>query len=185
MQEINLLQSKLKDRAQSWDRKNTAMSAIMGIITVAVLAAGGFLYFLNGNVVNQTDQLKTDNLSIQTKLDSSQGELVSAKNFQAQLKNIDTLLKGHVYWSGVFDELEATILKEAQYVVLSARSDLKMHAEGVVNSYTDLGKLILSLSTHENFSNVELLGVQRNSGQITGFRFALDFEVKPDLLRKQ
>lgn len=184
MQDINLLQSKLKDKSETWDRRNNVIIVVFVIITLVVLAAGGFLYFLNQNAKKKTADLKTQNTSIQTKLDSSQGDLAEARGFQAQVQNIELLLNNHIYWTPVFDEIQKTVLKEAYYANMQATTDGKMHLEGITGSFEQVGKLILSLSTSPNLKNVKLLAIQQNSGQQSGFRFGIDLEANTQLLKK-
>jgi hypothetical protein len=185
MQEINLLQNKLKDRSEAWDRRNTVVGVVLGAVLVLVIAAGAFLYFLNSDTKSKTAEMQTENLSIQSKLDSSQGTLAEAKSFQAQLRNIDKLLAGHIYWSKVFDTAQETIIKNSQYSLFQAKTDGKVHIEGLVANMDNLGKLLLSLSTNPDLTGVKLISAQSNPGSTAGFRFAMDFVIKPELLTKK
>jgi hypothetical protein len=185
MQEINLLQNKLKDRSESWNRTNAVVGTFLGGIVVLILAGGGFLYFLNTDAKNKIESTNADNAAIRTKLESSQGTLAEAKAFQAQLRNIEKILSSHVYWSTVFAVAEDSMINNSQYVLFQARTDGKVHVEGVVPNLTELGKLILSLSTHPDLKDVKLTSAQGNTGTAVGFRFGLDFAIKPDLLTKK
>jgi hypothetical protein len=185
MQEINLLQNKLKDRSEAWDRRNTIVGVVLGAILVLVLAAGAFLYYLNSDAKTKASEIQTENLSIQSKLDSSQGSLASAKSFQAQLRNIDKLLTGHIYWSKVFDTAQTTIIKNSQYSLFQAKTDGKIHVEGLVSNMDSLGKLLLSLSTNPDLTGVKLISAQSNPGATAGYKFAMDFVIKPELLFKK
>ncbi len=192
MQEINLLQTKLKDRAESYDRRNSLITGFLGVVVVAMLAGSGFLYYLNASAKTDISTIKAETAAIQTKLDSSQGELASARAFQAQLKNIEKLVGGHLNWTDTFIDFEESILQRSQQAVITSRSTGKFHIEGIVDNYTDLGKILLSLSTKTMdgqdqpvFTNVKLLSVLTNQAEKVGFRYSIDFEIKPELLIKK
>jgi hypothetical protein len=186
MQEINLLQSKLKDRTYASDKRNAIILGIAGFITILVFVAGGVLYMANKDKQRAINGLKKENESIQSKLDSAKGDLSSAKSFQAQLKNIEKLMALHIYWSPVLERLEANALKNGMYISLQATSNGKVHVEGLTDSMVNVGKLILSLSTDKsNFYDVKLSSIKRNEGAISAYNFEVDFMVKPESLIKK
>jgi len=185
MQDINLLQNKLRDRTASWDRKNTLITSILAIVFVVVLAPGGGLSFINKSTKEKIATIKTENASIKSKLDSNQGDLADAKGFQAQLQNIDQLTKSHVAWSGIFDVVQATMLKKAEYNNVTMKTDGRVHVEGVTDSFASLGKLLLSLSTNKDLHDVHLLSAQRSAGQVAGYVFSIDFAINQGILIKK
>ncbi len=185
MQDINLLQNKLKDRSASWDRKNTLITGLMSATLVGVLAFGGVLIYLNQDTKAQVVTVKTENASIKSKLESNQGDLAAAKGFQAQLQNIDQLAKSHVYWSGIFDLIQETALKKAEYKSITLKTDGRVHVEGITDGFNNLGKLVLSLSTNKDLHDTKLLSVQRSTGQQAGYTFSIDFSINQGLLTKK
>jgi Tfp pilus assembly protein PilN len=185
MQDINLLQNKLKDRSESWDRRNSWIIGILIFVLVAVAGLGGLFLYLNQDTQSRLDALKAENNSIKSKLNSDQGDLASAKDFQAQLGNIDQILDHHIYWSAIFDQFQMSILKKAKYASLQAKTNGNVHVEGLTDSYEDLGKLVLSLSTNTHLHDVHLLSAQVSSGQDAGYTFSIDFVINQDMFSKE
>ncbi len=185
MQDINLLQSKLKDRTVSWDRKNSLIIGVLMAVLLAVLGYGGVLVYLNSSTKTETAKLRAENTSIKAKLDSNQGELADAKGFQAQLQNIEQLTRTHVYWSGIFNLVQDTVLKRSEYDLVTMKTDGRVHVEGLTDTFTNLGKLILSLSSNPDVHDVHLLSAQRSSGQKAGYTFSLDYSINQALLIKK
>jgi Tfp pilus assembly protein PilN len=185
MQEINLLQNKLKDRSESWDRRNNLVSGVLIFLLIAVAGLGGMFLYMNQSTQSKLDAVKADNVSIKSRLDSRQGDLASAKDFQAQLGNIDQILDHHIYWSAIFDQFQASILKKAKYATLQAKTNGNVHVEGLTDTYEDLGKLVLSLSTNEHLHDVRLLSAQVSSGQDAGYTFSIDFKINQDMFSKE
>jgi Tfp pilus assembly protein PilN len=72
---------------------------------------------------------------------------------QAQLKNVRTLLDGHIYWSAFLDQVASVTPNKIQIQRINgSASDGKFHIEGVGQSYQDIGKLLLALSTSNKFT---------------------------------
>ncbi|MGE5297571.1 MAG: hypothetical protein ACM3KM_00200 [Acidobacteriaceae bacterium] len=184
MQEINLLQSKLKDRTESWERKNFLVTGFFAVLAVAVLAAGGIFMFMNKSTKSEIDRVKTENNRISTELKSTQGEMASAKSLQAQFDNINRLLKDHVYWIPLLDIMQAGTTKKTQYTLLSSTVDGKVHIEGLVDNMDELAKLVYSLSTNKDLLNVKLLSFNLSQDMLVRYKYAIEFEFKDILSYK-
>ena len=185
MQEINLLQNRIKDRTDVWSRRSLVIRTFLSLFLVLELAVFGGLLLLTKSNQTGIQQTEAEITAIQSEIDQQRGELVSAQAFQAQLKNIRTLLDGHLYWSAFFDELSRVTFQRAQYMTLSATAAGKLHLEGSSGSYQDIGKLLLGLSTSDNFKDVKLLSVSTASGNVTGnYLFSVDMNVLTDILKK-
>lgn len=184
MQEINLLKNQLKDASVVWERRNRLLITSLVAIVILEITAGGLLFLFKQSINKKMQTVINYNTQTQSKLNSKQSELAPAKSFQAQLKNLNYLVDSHLYWTSFFDELGKVTLKKVQYTQLQTDLTGKAYVEGRVNSYSDLGKLLLGLSTSKSFSNVRLLSSNPNSGDASGLNFALDFRVDPELLSK-
>jgi hypothetical protein len=185
MQDINLLQSKLKDRTKSWEQKTMLVSAFFAVIAAAVIVGAVGIYFLNNNTKKEMEKLKTENLAIEAELKSNQGQLSSAKGLQAQFVNIDTLAKTHIFWSEVFNELQQYSFKQSKLSIWQSTADGKAHIEGTVENISNLGKMILSLSTNPNFTSVKLRSVKTSSEQKAGYNFSVDMTFANELLKNR
>jgi Tfp pilus assembly protein PilN len=185
MQEINLLQTKIKDRNASWEKRSRLFTTVFSLVLILELVLTGGVYMLTNSKQSAVAAIEEESQKIQKRIDERQADLSSAKSFQAQLKNLRGIVDNHVYWSGFFDELGKRTYVKTQYMSLKAETDGKIHVEGLVSNYTDLGKLILGLNTSNKFSNVKLLSVQPSSQEASGYMFSLDLVASKDLLKKE
>lgn len=185
MQEINLLQNKLKDTTVVWETRNKLFINVLMLVVILEVAAIFAFIFLGKKAEGQYSALRTENAAVQNELNQKQPPLTGAKAFQAQLKNIRFVLDSHVYWSVLFDELGKKTFNKAQYVSISSDVNGKIHLEGLVGSYTDLGKLILGLSQWDQASDVKLLSSNPSSGEFAGYVFSLEFKVNPEIFIKK
>ncbi|MBI4049771.1 MAG: PilN domain-containing protein [Candidatus Doudnabacteria bacterium] len=182
MPEINLLKNQLKDRSAVWVRRNRLIVSSLFALIILEITAGVLLLLFKQSITNKKQEITDSNIQIQSSLNEKQKELVPAKAFQAQLKNLTRVVDSHVYWTAFFDELSAVTLKKVRYTQLQADSSGKVYLEGRVDTYTDLGKLLLGLSTSKSFSNVRLLSSSPESSEVGGLIFSLDLNINPELL---
>jgi len=184
-QEINLLENRIHDTSQVWQNQNKLIMTVLAVILIIVLGLGTVLFLLSQSIVKQTDQVVADNKTIQDKMSSQQADLADATTLQAQLANLHTLINGHVYFSPFLAELSKMTFQKAQYLNLDATPDGKIHIEGRIDNYTNLGKLVLGLSTSSKFSNVKLLSAVPSTGVNSGYLFSLNLNASSDLFSKK
>jgi Tfp pilus assembly protein PilN len=186
MQEINLLQNKVKDKTLSWERRNRVIVTLFTLILILEILVGVGLYVLTQTTKGQIKDVQAKNQTIQNALDSNQKDLAAAKGLQAELKNLKVLLNNHVYWSQFFNKLAALTPKKTAFSTVSASStDGKVRLNGIAPSYIDIGKLILSLSTSDSFSSAKLTTVAPTTGKTFGYDFVVEVKASPKLFIKQ
>lgn len=185
MQEINLLQNRVKDTTHVWEKQSKLMLTLLSLILIIILGGTGVLYFLNQSLEKQISVVAEDNVTLNKQLTEEQKDLGSAKTFQAQLANLRVLIANHSYLSPLLDELTKTTYKQARYINLDVADSGKIHVEGGVGTYSDLGKLLLGLSTSTKFQNVKLLSAVPSSGITNSYIFSVDMNVSPDIFFKQ
>lgn len=184
MQEINLLKNQFRNQTTVWERRQRLITASLIAVIILEITAGVLLFLFKQSVDKRKGAVVERNIQTQAKLNVKQNELVPAKALQAQLKNLSRLVDSHVYWTSFFDELSKVTLKKIHYTQLQTDVAGKVYVEGRAENYSDLGKLLLGLSTSENFSNVRLLSSGPSTGEIGGLIFGIDFKIKPGLLNK-
>lgn len=184
MQEINLLQNQLKDDSFKLDNQTNLILTILSVILVLGVLAFGVLFFLDKNTQKTIKETIAQNSDLEERLDKIQSTLVDAKAFQAQTANIKSLLDSHSYWSPVFQELADMTFTQTQYTSIVSDSNGRIHIQGITLDYTRLGKVLLALSTSENFSKVDLLSTSPSTGQQGGITYSIDVEVKPELFER-
>jgi Tfp pilus assembly protein PilN len=186
MQEINLLQNKVKDRTLRYERSNRVVIGLFTLVLLLEIGAYGGFYYLGINAKSQIAAIKTENTKIQNSMNNNQEQVKLAQGLQAQLKNIRTLLGGHVYWSSFLDQVAAVTPNKIQiHGINGSASDGKFHIEGVGQSYQDIGRLLLALSTSNKFTEVKLRSVGAASGSTFGYSFSMDVGVTPTIFKKQ
>lgn len=185
MQEINLLDNKLKDNSQVWQKRNQLLSTIFILVLILELGLMAAFFLLSKGLDNKIQDVITSNNNIQADINRSQENLSSAKGFQAQLKNVRTILDSHVYWSGFFEEVSNFTLKNLSYANFQGEINGKIHLEGVTESYTQLGKLILGLNSSDKFDEIKLLSVNPATGETSGYVFSIDLTASKELFIEQ
>jgi Tfp pilus assembly protein PilN len=185
MQEINLLQNKVKDRTLSFERSNRLTVGIFVMLIIVELVAVAFLFAVIHAKKSSLADLQDQNAKIQADLNSNQKDVPAAKSLQAQLQNVQSLLNNHIYWSPFFTLLAQETPKKIQITTIDgASSDGKIHLEGAANTYTDIGSLILSLATSANYKDVKLLAITTAKEHNTGYSFSLSFQALPKTFTK-
>jgi hypothetical protein len=185
MQEINLLQNRVKDKTLSWERRNRLIITLFTLILILEILAGAGLFFLTLSTNNEITTTQEKNQELQNAINSDQKELSLAKGLQAQLKNVKTLLNNHIHWSSFLSTMYSETTNKIKYTSISASySDGKTHLEGIAPSYSDIGKLILSFSTSNNFKDIKLNSLAPSSGDTFGYSFVLEMKSQPELFKK-
>ncbi len=186
MEEINLLQNRIKDTTFAWEKQGRVVLGFLWLILIAILGVSALLYVYNGKIQTDLDSANQKVETLQKQLNQKQASLGDAKTFQAQLANIRTLLGSHIYISPVLDEISSSAFNKSQFSTIDLNQQTgKVHLEGMVGSYIDLGKLLLSLTTSDKFNSVKLLSVLPSNGQASGYHFSIDLLVAPELFTKQ
>jgi hypothetical protein len=185
MQEINLLQNKLKDKTNQWEKNNRVVLALLAFVLLAVLAAAGMIYMLEKNAQDAKLALDQENINLQKGLDRMEADMVLARGFQAQSKNIVTLLDSHVIWSSLMKEVSSSTFKLTRFMNMTTDTSGIIHIEGITASYTDLGKIILALETSEQVESVTLVNSTRSVEGQAGIVYSLDVFANPQALIEQ
>lgn len=184
MEEINLLQNRVKDSTQIWGRQGRLVVIILSSILGLLLAGDGGLYLLSSSLQKNIDSVSNDTLTIRKVLDEKKKTLGDAVTFQAQLVNLRVLLDQHTVLSPLLEELSKVTYQKAQFFSLDVAAG-KIHVEGKVADYGDLGKLLLGFSTSPNFSGVKLISVGSSSDKVSGYTFVIDMKASPSIYKKK
>jgi Tfp pilus assembly protein PilN len=185
MQEINLLQSKLSDKTTQWQKNGRAFNIVLALIILGELIAGGTFFMFNQTVKEKNQNLIQANTVLKKDLADLDAGLKDARGFQAQSKNIATLLNSHVFWHGLLDEMAISTFKQGKYVTMLSDTTGVVHVEGLVASYTDLGKMLLSLETSKKFKSVRLLSTSQSTGDDAGILFSIEVEAPQTIFLSQ
>lgn len=182
MPEINLLQNQLKDTTLVARKRTQLVVVLASLVLVLLLIVGGGLYLLTDKLNTQVTELTVDNAQLQDEINNGDKELTGAKTYQAQLSNLDLLLKNHISLTPFLEELGKYTYQKAQLTSVDVDQAIgKIHAEGVVGSYENLGKLLLGLSTSPNFSNVKLITVMAATTPAGSYNFSIDMTAASNL----
>jgi Tfp pilus assembly protein PilN len=182
MQEINLLQNKLKDKTNQLDKNNRTVLIGSIILLVLVTAGGLVLQTLKNGALDKAATLEQENASIQRSLDQQESQLAIARGFQAQTKNILTLLNNHVIWTDLMNDLAASTFATSKSMRFVSDTTGKITIEGITPTYTDLGKAILALETSDSLESVRLINTTKSSDQESGVQFFLELLAKTSVL---
>jgi len=185
MPEINLLQNRIKDTTHVWKNQINWLLTFLVIVLVALGLSGAGLLILTQNNQAESERLIQENTVLQSDLAKQQTGLTAAKQFQAQLSNLKTLLGQHVYMVPLLEEIEKSTYVNSRFISINASNAGVVHLEGEVNDYNALAKLILGLSSSSNFSDVQLVSVAPSSGLSNVLAFSIDMKVTPQIFLKR
>ena len=185
MQDINLLQNKLKDKTDQFDKNNRLIMVILSLLLVAVLVATGAFYMLTSNAEESKLALDQENVSIQNRLDQMESQMVLAKGFQAQTQNITTLLNSHVVWTNFMNELASKTYKVSRYMSMGLETTGNIHVEGIAPTYVEIGKLLLAFETSKELKSVKLLSTSPSTDEQAGIAYSLELVVDQQALINQ
>jgi Tfp pilus assembly protein PilN len=185
MQEINLLQNRVKDSHTAWKKHTKVYITILSVLLIMVVGATTALYLYNNSLQSQKDEVVQLNLDLKRKLDSNQKGMSEAKTFQAQLVNMRYLVDNHTYFSPFFEELSKMTYIKTQYTNLDLGVNGKAQVEGRVDDYNDLSKFILALTTSSKFKDVKLLSARPGTEKEGGLEFSISMTVINDIFNKK
>lgn len=183
MQEINLLRNQLRDTTAIWQTRNKIFITLLVLLLIVEIGLSVVFFLLNRSYAQQVVLVNDNKDQLNTQIKAKEKDLGPAQAFQAELINLNSLSDKHVYWSKFFDELASKTYSNARFLNIQGNLAGLIHLEGEVKNYTDLGKLILALSTSDKFADVKLNSSRPSKGKTTSLIFALELIVKPELFK--
>lgn len=185
MEEINLLQNRVRDHSQLWQRQSKLIVGSLSVILALLLGVAGLFYLLGSSVQKNIEALNSETAKINDTMDAKKKTLGDATTFQAELANLKALYAQHTILSPLLDELGKATYQKVQFETLDVVGSSKIHIEGRVANYNDLGKMLLGFSTSPSFSDVKLSSVIPDTGQVVGYVFAIDMKANPNIFTKK
>ncbi len=163
MSDINLLQTPTQTNTLFISETKRFFARILMFVLLIAVVAYGYLYF---DLWNTNKSIASTEKSI-TK---SQSEAFANKDRlelltrQGQAQQLDTLIKGHLYWSYLLPELARISLKSARYTSIEADGNGKLNLAVALPNYTDLEKFMQIFDLPEynkQFSNVRIVSITK------------------------
>jgi Tfp pilus assembly protein PilN len=182
MQDINLLQNKLKDRTNQWEKSNRAVTAVLSMVLLAAVIASAMIFFMVKSAQDSKAAVDQENVNLQKKLTQMEADMGLAKGFQAQSKNLSQLLGSHVVWSVFMQELANKTFKITRFNSMTTDTSGRTHIEGIVPTYTDLGKMMLALQSSDQMEAVRLVATSKSTGELAGILFSIELQAKQEVL---
>ena len=167
MPDINLLQTQSSDPGEAVNNVARVFARLLLIAVIGVIVAYAVLYFIGWRSQSTLDKT---NMQVQSRQAETLGnvgreELVTR---QEQLKELETLVDQHVYWSYLMPELARVTLQSAQYTNIEANSDGKLTMTVTLPSYQDIEKYLQIFDLPEfnqQFSNVRIVGIEKTQSE--------------------
>jgi cell division protein FtsB len=159
----------------------------LALVLVLVLLYYGYLIIAAKSKASSITKLETEIAEVEAKLDNSQqkNQLFTR---QAQLKDLQQLLKHHVYWSGLVGEMARVTLKNASYSTYAVTDTGAVQVTVDVPNYQELDKFLQVFDLpqfNKQISNVRIRSitkVQRDNSLIISAK--IEFTYNTDSLRK-
>src|SRR3989344_5785276 len=127
MQEINLLDSRLKDTTHICEKRTRLFITLVTLVVFLESGLYGVFLLLTNNIDQQINTLTVENNNIQADINRNQEDLIGARAFQAQLQNVRAILDSHIYWTGFFDELSDFTFNAVTFNSLQSGENRKIH----------------------------------------------------------
>ncbi|MEK7618352.1 MAG: hypothetical protein AAB410_04350 [Patescibacteria group bacterium] len=185
MAQINLLkQSKPSEFNNLGFFSVLSKLALFGIF--CLLAYYGWLIYKHRATANQTSTLEAAIVSQKQELSEIKGrDEVLIR--QAQVKEFDALVSGHVYWSQLMPELAKVTLKEASYLSFKAVDVGTISLAVQVPSIVELEKFLLVFNSpkiNRYFTDLKVGGISRVQDEQESYvRVDVQFKYDPGLLK--
>lgn len=157
----------------------------LSVVLILLLGVAAIFYLLARRADQERADIVAQNRDLTNQFTEKQKDLSGAKIFQAQLVNLKALTTDHTYITPLLQEISGSTYVKAQYLTLDVAQSGKIHLEGRVANYADLGKLLLGLTTSSKFHNVKLLSVVPATGKENAYQFAIDLVVTPEIFTKK
>jgi hypothetical protein len=160
---------------------------ILAAVLVLVLLYYGFLRLqisrTNGAI--RDTQAKTSQLEADVLTGKNRGEVITR---QGQVQNLNTLIKSHVYWSGLLPELAHVTLKSASYAGFTADTAGTLNLDIIVPNYAEADKYIQVFDLpqfNQQFSDVKILSISKiQTGSTVQTEMKLQLKFNPQFIRK-
>lgn len=187
MAQINLLKQ----------NKPSALSGLNPASILSKLAIIGLLFLAAyyGWLTYKTRGIKKEIEGINQQIEQQKQDLAKVKERdeiltrQAQIKEFDSLISGHLYWSQLLPELAKVTLKNASYLSFRAQNDGTISMDVRVPSIEELDKFLQvfdSPKLNRYFSDLRIGGINKSFDKDIGY-INVDIQMKYDqkLLQNQ
>ena len=183
MSQINLLKQPSSSRTQFNPK---LLESVLIIVLVGLIVYYGYLYFQSKATDSKIAyvQIQISQETQQALANPKREELITR---QEQLKNLSTLISGHVYWSQILPALASSTLTSASYSNLQINSDGTLALSASVPSLRDLDTYLQVFDlpqVNKYFSNVKISSfstVQKLNASSVQFQVTMNYN--PSLIQ--
>jgi len=156
MPEINLAPSGAKKLKATSKKINLICLSISAVVVIGVFSVYLFIFLKNKNKISERDSLK----ETVDELDGINKELDSVTlTFKEQVKNTDILLRNHVYFSRVLEDVEKTAVPSIWYDKIEANiEENEVIFTGKAFDISSISKQLASFVGNENLASVNVSG---------------------------
>jgi hypothetical protein len=186
--QINLLKQNNSSGADSGFKDGVVkiFVRLLLVVLVVLVVYDGWLFFQSKSIDGKISSVQTQ-IAGQTQqaLDlTGRGELLTR---QQQLKNLNTLVAAHVYWSQMFKPLADATLNTASYSNLQVGIGTNLILSAAVPSLTDLDKYMQVFNLpqfNQNFSDIRISGFTIAQGKnSSSVKFNVQMKYNPSLIQ--
>lgn len=188
MQEINLLQNESQGNEPfsfNFRKRGPVFFYFVLILLLLELGFYAFLFFSNRQITRQAQTVQQKTADIELEIGKVDKERKDAISVQSRLKNLDTLLEGHLFWSKVFAEMESKTYKPIRFESLQVdQINNRFVITGFAATQTDIAKFMLGLRTSPHILATNLRTSSAQLSEQSGYTFSIDVTFDPKLLRR-
>lgn len=187
MAQINLLKQSAS-AGHAWETGPKIFVRIFVALLIALVAYYAWLFFSIKNaaaqIVTLQNQISADK---QTALSTPDRDQLLTR--QLQIKDLQGIIAGHLYWSQLFKPLADVTLKTASYSSLRVGTDGGLTMNVTVPTLTDLDKYMQVFDLpqfNKNFSEVHISGFNKIQGKnSTAIQFSVKMKYEQALIKYQ
>lgn len=184
MTDISLIPKDYKERKISFGAVASKSSFLVVVLVVLSLLFYGGLFFYKKSLSSQFQDLQAKIEEIKGQRDDEFEK--KAKSLDVVLKNLNTVLKKHVYWSVIFSKIGELTVPQVSFSnfngTIEKGGSVSIVLSGKTSGYTYLAKQMKSFSQEELVSDIKVSGIAL--GTEGGIEFGLNINFSKDILSR-
>ncbi len=185
MPDISLIPKGYTEERRNWKTIFSKIGVLIFALLIISLLIYGGLHFYNQRLNKQLVEFQGQIGELNKQRDKDFE--VKVQFLDKALKNLQIVLRGHLYWSNLFSRFETLTVPQVYFSDFSAAladsGSLSLVLSGKTAGYTYLAKQMVSFSQEKTVSNINVSAISLSTDGSIEFKLNIDFF--KDILLKQ
>lgn len=184
MTDISLIPKDYKEKKISFGAIVSKTGVLVVVLVVLSILAYGGLFFYKKSLNNQFQDLQAKIKEIREQRDREFEK--KAGSLDIVLRNLNTVLEKHVYWSNTFSKVGELTVSQVSFSdfngTIEKDGSVNVVLKGKTSGYTYLAKQMKSFSRKELVSDIKVSGI--TLGTEGGIEFGLNIKFSKNILSR-